>query len=74
MEGDIIAAEPGATVGFAGRRVVEQTTMESLPKGFQTSESMLEHGFIDAIVQRKDEKEMIRLLLEMHRRDYGKGL
>ena len=74
MEGDIIIAEPGATVGFAGARVVEQTTRQPLPKGFQTSESMLEHGFIDAIVPRKDEKEMIRLLLAMHRRDYGKVL
>lgn len=68
MEGDIIIAEPGATIGFAGARVVEQTTRQPLPKGFQTSESMLEHGFVDAIVERKDEKEMIRLLLAIHRR------
>ncbi len=68
MEGDIILAEPGATIGFAGARVVEQTTREPLPKGFQTSESMLEHGFVDAIVERSTEKETIRLILEMHRR------
>ena len=74
MEGDIIMAEPGATVGFAGARVVEQTTRQPLPKGFQTAESMLEHGFIDTIVPRKDEKEAIRLLLALHRRDHGKGL
>ena len=66
MEGDIIMAEPGATVGFAGRRVVEQTTMESLPRDFQTSEFILEHGFADLIVPRKDEKKIIADLLHMH--------
>ena len=50
MEGDIILAEPGATVGFAGARVVEQTTRKALPKGFQTAEFLLKHGFVDAIV------------------------
>ena len=66
MEGDIIMAEPGATVGFAGRRVVEQTTMESLPRDFQTSEFILEHGFADMIVPRNDEKRIIADLLRMH--------
>ena len=66
MEGDIIAAEPGATVGFAGRRVVEQTTMESLPKGFQTSEFILEHGFADLIVPRNEEKKLLSDLLRFH--------
>lgn len=66
MEGDIIIAEPGATVGFAGRRVVEQTTMESLPRDFQTSEFILAHGFADTIVPRKDEKRLIADLLRIH--------
>ncbi len=66
MEGDIIIAEPGATVGFAGRRVVEQTTMESLPRDFQTSEFILEHGFADAITARGNEKKLLAELLRMH--------
>ena len=66
MEGDIIVAEPGATVGFAGRRVVEQTTMESLPRDFQTSEFILAHGFADIITPRGDEKRMIAELLRFH--------
>ncbi len=65
-EGDVILAEPGATIGFAGARVIEQTTKKSLPKGFQTAESMLRHGFIDGIVNRKAEKRTIALLLRMH--------
>ena len=74
MEGDIIIAEPGATIGFAGARVVEQTTRQALPKGFQLAQSMKEHGFVDAVVERKDEREAIRLLLAMHHRrsDYGR--
>lgn len=52
MEGDIILAEPRALVGFAGRRVIEQTTHAKLPDNFQTSEFLLEHGFVDAIVER----------------------
>lgn len=66
MEADIILAEPGATVGFAGKRVIEQTTKKSLPKEFQTSEFVLEHGFIDKIVQRQNQKKMLSLLLKMH--------
>ena len=54
MQGDVILAEPKALIGFAGRRVVEQTTGKSLPDNFQTAEFLLEHGFIDAIVERKD--------------------
>lgn len=68
MEGDVILAEPGATVGFAGARVVEQTTRKPLPKGFQTAEALLEHGFIDAIVPRSGQRETIALLLRVHRR------
>ncbi len=66
MEGDIILAEPGATIGFAGARVVEQTTRKSLPKGFQTAEFLLEHGFVDAIVSRHDQKAVVTHLLKMH--------
>lgn len=66
MEGDIILAEPGATVGFAGARVIEQTTKKALPKGFQTSEFLLKHGFIDAIVPRSRHKRVIMHLLKIH--------
>lgn len=66
MEADIILAEPGATVGFAGARVIEQTTKKSLPKGFQTSEFVMEHGFIDAIVPRRNQKRQIASLLSLH--------
>lgn len=66
MEGDIILAEPGATVGFAGARVVEQTTGQALPKDFQTSEFILTHGFADAIVPRDRQKKVISDLLKMH--------
>lgn len=67
MEGDIILAEPGATVGFAGARVIEQTTRKALPKGFQKSEFLLEHGFVDSIVPRANQKETIGMLLRIHR-------
>lgn len=67
MEGDIILAEPGATVGFAGARVIEQTTRSTLPKGFQTSEFILDHGFADAIVARKDQHRVLAQLLAMHK-------
>ncbi|QCD53199.1 acetyl-CoA carboxylase, carboxyltransferase subunit beta [Campylobacter sp. RM16192] len=64
--GDIIIAEPGALIGFAGQRVIKQTIGSDLPEGFQRSEFLLEHGLIDAIVERKDHKkfvsDMIRLL------------
>ena len=72
MEADIILAEPGATVGFAGARVIQQTTNQALPDGFQTSEFVLEHGFIDSIVPRCDQKNYLTQLLTMHnRRDPG---
>lgn len=66
MEADIILAEPGATVGFAGARVIEQTTKKSLPDGFQKSEFVLEHGFIDSIVARSNQKKYLTELLKMH--------
>lgn len=68
MEADIILAEPGATVGFAGQRVIEQTTKKALPKGFQTAEFVLEHGFIDAIAHRNTQKKLLTELLKMHER------
>lgn len=66
MEADIILAEPGATVGFAGARVIEQTTRKSLPKGFQKAEFVLEHGFIDSIAPRSQQKKLIARLLKLH--------
>lgn len=66
MEADIILAEPGATVGFAGARVIEQTTRKSLPDGFQTSEFMQEHGFIDSIVARSNQRRYLAEILKMH--------
>ena len=68
MEADIIAAEPGATVGFAGARVIEQTTRKALPKGFQTAEFTLRHGFIDCIIPRKRQRGALAALLAMHYR------
>lgn len=66
MEADIILAEPGATVGFAGARVIEQTTRKSLPTGFQKAEFVLEHGFVDSIVPRANQKKYLVNLLKMH--------
>jgi acetyl-CoA carboxylase carboxyl transferase subunit beta len=66
MEGDIILAEPGATIGFAGARVIEQTTRKVLPKGFQTAEFLLAHGFLDGIVPRAEQPVRIAALLRMH--------
>jgi acetyl-CoA carboxylase carboxyl transferase beta subunit len=68
MEGDVILAEPMATVGFAGRRVIEQTIRKKLPSEFQKSEYLLEHGFIDKIVARKQQKEIISKILSLHER------
>ena len=66
MEADIILAEPGATVGFAGARAIEQTTRKTLPEGFQKSEFVLKHGFIDSIIQRSSQKKYLNELLKMH--------
>lgn len=68
MEGDIILAEPGATIGFAGARVIEQTTREKLPKGFQTAEFLLEKGFVDRIVPRGEQRRVLSTLLALHER------
>ena len=65
--GDIILAEPHALIGFAGPRVIEQTIKQKLPEGFQSSEFLLEHGFIDMIVERKDMKSTIAKLIRLHK-------
>lgn len=65
--GDIILAEPGAMIGFAGPRVIEQTIKQQLPSGFQTAEFLLEHGFIDKIVERKDMKEVLYKLIKFNK-------
>ena len=64
--GDIILAEPGAMIGFAGPRVIEQTIGENLPEGFQTAEFLLKHGFVDKIVERKDLKDTLSQLIKYH--------
>lgn len=66
MQGDILLTEPKALIGFAGRRVVEQTTKTELPSNFQTAEFLLEHGFIDSIVERPQLKETLGTLLKIH--------
>lgn len=65
MLGDIILAEPNALIGFAGPRVIEQTIGQTLPEGFQKSEFLLEHGFIDKIVERKDLKSTLKQILRL---------
>lgn len=66
MLGDIILAEPGALIGFAGPRVIEQTLRQKLPKGFQRAEFLVEHGFVDDIVRRENLKETLGKILEIH--------
>jgi len=65
MLGDVIVAEPGALIGFAGPRVIEQTVRETLPEGFQRSEFLLEHGAIDLIIDRREQRERLAALLAM---------
>ena len=65
--GDIILAEPNAMIGFAGQRVIEQTIGEALPEGFQTAEFLLEHGFIDKIVERKELKHTLYKLIKLNK-------
>ena len=65
MLGDLNIAEPGALIGFAGPRVIEQTIRQKLPEGFQRSEFLLEHGFLDAVVHRKDVKSFISTTLDL---------
>lgn len=66
MLGDIIIAEPGALIGFAGPRVIEQTIRQKLPEGFQRAEFLLEKGFVDKIVERKDMRNIISKIIKIH--------
>ncbi len=65
MLGDVIIAEPGALIGFAGPRVIEQTVGETLPEGFQRSEFLLEHGAVDMIVDRREMRDRVASLVTM---------
>ena len=65
MLGDINIGEPGALIGFAGPRIVKDTTGKDLPEGFQSSEFLLEHGFLDFITHRKELKDKINLYLDL---------
>lgn len=75
MLGDLHLAEPGAEIGFAGKRVIEQTIREKLPEGFQTSEYLVEHGMIDMVVERKDMRNtlsrLLRLMMKLPAIDYS---
>lgn len=66
MLGDIILAEPKALIGFAGPRVIEQTIGQKLPKGFQRAEFLLEHGFVDKIVKREEQRIVLADILRLH--------
>ncbi len=66
--GDVILAEPGALIGFAGPRVIEQTIGQELPEGFQSAEYLLEHGFVDQVVPRTDLRQTLAFLLQVHDR------
>lgn len=70
MQGDILIAEPGALIGFAGRRVVEQTTKTALPGNFQRAEFLLEHGFIDCIIPREALPAELAKMLHLHQKTY----
>ena len=72
MEGDIILSEPHALIGFAGPRVIEQTIRQILPKDFQSAEFLLEKGFIDAVVERKNMKDTLAKLIRLHTRQAEK--
>ena len=67
--GDVILAESNARIGFAGRKVIEQTIGKELPDDFQTSEFLLEHGFIDKIVERKDMKDVLSKIIKFHKKE-----
>ncbi len=66
MQADIILAEPGALIGFAGPRVIEQTTRQKLPQGFQRAEFQLDKGFVGRLCKRPEQRELIGMLLKMH--------
>jgi acetyl-CoA carboxylase carboxyl transferase subunit beta len=66
MLGDLILAEPKALIGFTGRRVIEQTLKQKIPEGFQSSEYLLEHGFVDAVIPRTRLKQNLAMILKLH--------
>jgi acetyl-CoA carboxylase carboxyl transferase subunit beta len=72
MLGDVNLAEPGALIGFAGPRVIEETIKQELPKGFQRAEFLLEHGMVDRVVDRRELKDTVSLLLR-HMAGAGSG-
>ena len=65
MLGDVHIAEPGATIGFAGKRVIEKTVKEKLPDNFQTSEYLLEHGMVDIVADRKQHRKILSNILDI---------
>ncbi|MDP1997007.1 MAG: acetyl-CoA carboxylase carboxyl transferase subunit beta, partial [Gallionella sp.] len=65
MIGDVVIAEPGALIGFAGARVIQQTVRETLPEGFQRAEFLLEHGAIDMIIDRREMKNQLATLITL---------
>jgi acetyl-CoA carboxylase carboxyl transferase subunit beta len=67
--GDIIIAEPGALIGFAGQRVIEQTIRQKLPEGFQRAEFLKQHGFVDMVVPRPQLRAVLTGLLDLHLRE-----
>ena len=69
--GDVILAEPGALIGFAGPRVIQQTIGETLPEGFQRAEFQMEHGFVDAVVPRQQMRDTLSRLLRLHEKGGG---
>lgn len=69
MQGDLILAEPHALVGFAGKRVIEQTMHQRIPADLQSAETVLKNGFIDAIVKRQDQKQTLTQLLRFHQKE-----
>jgi acetyl-CoA carboxylase carboxyl transferase subunit beta len=71
MLGDVILAEPGAFIGFAGPRVIEGTIRESLPEGFQRAEFQLDKGFVDLIVPRRDQRQVLKTLIDLHTPVFG---
>lgn len=71
MEGDLILAEPQALVGFAGRRVIEQTTRAKIPADLQSAENVLQHGFIDHLVKRQDQKATLEWLIQAGGYEYA---
>lgn len=66
MQGDLIFSEPHSLIGFAGRRVIEQTIQQNPPKDFQRAETLLKHGFLDAIIKREDMKATLSKVLSLH--------